>query len=808
MWGEALRTAAAWRPSLRVGIVAASAGLVAVMAVAVSVQVSDNLSRTAVNETIRNTEAVIRGFVDPMITGDLTSQTPAEQAQINDELQRLVASGRLLRVKVWSPAGQVVYSDLPALRGRQFPVADDLQAALGGAPSAEFSAGDDVENVFEHGLADTLLSIYLPIHGTSADGISADGTPLGVYEVYEDAAPIVSAVNTTRADVLIIVGGTGLALLAVLFLGFAGSSRLLARRNALLRSSDSRFRSLAQNSTDVNMVVDGEGAIRFESSAVERVLGYPADSRVGQPAFGRVHDDDLASANRLLGEVIRKPGNEATAEVRQLHADGRYRWTEVQLKNLIDDPAVGGVVVNFRDVTQRRQLEEELRHQAFHDSLTGLANRALFIDRLEHAMARKRGFALPLAVLFVDLDDFKTINDGLGHGEGDAVLVAVARRLQEVLRSGDTIARMGGDEFAVLVEDAVDADAPNDVAQRILDALQAPFGRGRNDLFVRASIGMTAWHSTNETAEDLIRNADIAMYTAKSAGKNRIETYEPQMHAAAMARLALRGDVERAWERSEFFVVYQPIVRIADGVSTGVEALVRWQHPERGTVNPTEFIPLAEETGLIVKLGRWVLETACRQVRTWDRRAGMPRELGVNVNVSARQLDEPGFVADVAAILRATRLPAGRLTLEFTENLLLRDTDRTIQTLVQLKSLGVRLAIDDFGTGYSSLSYLRRLPVDEIKIDRSFVAAIGDGNQIAVVRSIVELAETLRLEIVAEGIETDAQRAALRRLDATLGQGFLFYAPLTAADLPRALRRPAASSAARAAHPQAHARVA
>jgi len=769
-----VRKAAAWRPSLRVGIVAVSAVLVVGMAVAVSITVSDRLAQAAEDEATRNTQAVIQGLVDPMVGGSLTGQTPQQQAEINGELEHLVASGRLLRIKVWDPRGTIIFS---ALRGRNFGTAGDLEEALDGEPSAEFTDGkDDPENVFERGLAPEMLSIYIPLNGTA-------GEPIGVYEIYEDAAPILSAIDATRMDVLLIVGAGGAALLLVLFLGFAGASKLLGRQNRLLRGSERRLRSLAQNSTDVNMVVDREQTITFESSAVEHVLGHASDSRVGEPAFAEVHPDDRVSVDRLFAEVVRSPGAEATAELRQRHADGSYRWTEVVLKNLLDDPAVDGVVVNYRDVTRRRELEEELRHQAFHDSLTGLANRALFVDRLQHAMSRKRGFALPLAVLFIDLDDFKTINDSLGHGEGDAVIVAVARRLQDVLRSGDTIARMGGDEFAVLVEDAVDGDAPLDVAARIRDALQAPFGRGRNDLFVRASVGLTAWHSTEETADDLIRNADIAMYTAKANGKNRVEVYEPEMHAAAMARLALRGDLERAMERDEFFVLYQPIVGLTDGTPVGVEALMRWRHPERGVVSPSEFVPLAEETGLIVELGRWVLEQACRQGRAWSRgrQAGA---LSVNVNVSARQLDEPGFVNDVATILRATRMPAARLTLEFTESLLLRDVEGTIQTLRALKRLGVRLAIDDFGTGYSSLSYLRRLPVDEIKIDQSFVAGMAtqDG-ELAVVRSIVELAETLRLGIVAEGIETPEQWLALRKLGADRGQGFYFAPPLSADEI-------------------------
>src|SRR3954453_7225703 len=774
--------AAGWRPSLRVGIVAVCALIVAGMAFAVSVSVSDNLSHASINETIRNTRAVVTGLMDPLVGSELTGKTEAEQAAINGELQKLVGSGQILRIKVWSPTGQVIYSDLPALRGRQFPVADDLEEALDGQTSAEVSKGEDEENVFEQGMADNLLSIYLPINGTASE-------PVGVYEIYEDAAPILAEIGTTRTDALVIVGGYGVALLIVLFIGFAGTSRVLARQNRQISQSERRFRSLARNSTDVNMVVNAQGVVTFESSAVARVLGHTDGGRVGQPAFERVHDDERPAVERLFADVIKTPGAEATSEVRQRHADGSYRWTEVQLTNLLDDPAVEGVVINYRDVTHRRELEEELRHQAFHDSLTGLANRALFMDRLQHAMARKRGFALPLAVLFVDLDDFKTINHSRGHTEGDQVLVAVARRLQDALRTGDTIARMGGDEFAVLVEDAVDRDAPTDVAERILGALQAPFGRGRNDLFVRASVGLTAWHSNDETADDLIRNADIAMYTAKAGGKNRVEVYQPEMHAAAMARLALRGDIERAMERSEFFVVYQPIVRMGDGVISGVEALVRWQPPTRGVVNPTEFIGLSEETGLIVELGRWVLDQACTQARVWDRRPGMSHDLGVNVNVSARQLDERGFVDEVAQILRRTRLPASRLTLEFTENLLLRDTERTVDALRALKKLGVRLAIDDFGTGYSSLSYLRRLPIDEIKIDRSFVAgvAVEDG-ELAVVRSIIELAETLKLGIVAEGIETDAQWSAMRRLDAAKAQGFLFAPPVAADEVPRLAR--------------------
>jgi diguanylate cyclase (GGDEF)-like protein/PAS domain S-box-containing protein len=771
------REALSWRPSLRAGILAVSALLVLGMAVMVSVSVTASLQKSASEEAIRSTEAVISAFVDPLLgPGDLAERTPEQQDAINSQLGKLVDSGRLLRIKIWSPTGEIVYSDLAALRGRSFPVEDDMQEALDGEPAVEFTTGNAAENEFEHGLAPNLLSIYLPIHGTASDGT------VGVYEIYEDAAPIDAAVEATRTNVLLIVAAYGLLLLLVLFLGFASASRLLSRQNQKLTTSERRFRSLVQNSTDVNMIVNREGKIAYESTAVEQVLGYRADRRVGQDAFAEVVPDDKQAVVHLLSEVLRSPTAEASTEVRMHHADGSTRWIEVAMRNLCDDPAVAGVVVNYRDVTPRRSLEDELRHQAFHDSLTGLANRALFLDRLQHAMSRKRGFGRPLAVMFVDLDDFKTVNDSLGHSEGDELLVAVAQRLQDALRSSDTIARMGGDEFAILIDDAVDGDAPLEVAQRLLDKLDAPFGHTKKDLFVRASIGVTVRTSVDETPEDMLRNADIAMYTAKSNGKNRVEAYQPEMHAAATARLALRGDLERAMERDEFFLVYQPIVCLDSSRATAVEALLRWRHSERGIVNPTDFVPLAEETGLIVKLGKWVLEQACRQARAWDDE-GLP-PLTINVNVSARQLQETDFIDQVRRILKDTQLPANRVTLEFTESLLLRDTDLTISTLHALKALGVRLAIDDFGTGYSSLSYLRRLPIDELKIDGSFIAGVSsEPDQIAVVRSIVELAETLHLETVAEGIEGKAQLEALRGLSAQMGQGFLFAKPLEASQV-------------------------
>jgi diguanylate cyclase (GGDEF)-like protein/PAS domain S-box-containing protein len=780
------------RPGLRAGVLAISALLVVGTAVAVSLTVSSHLSEAAVHEAARTTEAVVLGDLDSAVTPIAMADPDSPLgAAINAKLARLVAAGQLLRIKVWAPDGRVVFSDLPALRGTRFEVDEDLGAALAGTVSTGFSDGTDGENVFEQGLAPRLLSIYIPIR------IAGSSAVLGAYEIYEDAAPIEADIATTRGDVLLIVGLMALTLLILLYAAFSSASRRLGRQNrrlraqaqtekalvAGLRRSEERFRSLVRNSDDVNMIVGPDGLITYESAAVERVLGYRPDERVGTSGLQMIHPDDRERLEQLFFGLVEAPGAQISAEVRAQHADGTWRLIEAMGKNLLDDPSVGGVVVNYRDITTRRHLEDELRHQAFHDSLTGLANRALFADRLEHALSRTRRTRARLAVLFLDLDDFKTVNDSLGHGEGDQLLIAVAARLREAIRSGDTIARMGGDEFAVLVEDATEAETPMELAQRLLTTLQTPFDRAGKELFVSASIGVAISSSSRETPEELLRNADASMYMAKSRGKNRIEVFEPSMHAAALQRLALKGDLERALARDEFEVLYQPIVRLATREVVGVEALVRWRHPERGLVLPAEFIAVAEETGLIIPLGRWVLDAACAQAVRWSvERPGLP--LSMNVNVSGRQVAEPGFVANVASALDASGLAPASLVLEFTEGVLMRDTDATTTTLAQLKRLGVGLAIDDFGTGFSSLSYLRRFPIDVLKIDGSFIASLAAGaDQRAVVKAILRLGETLRLSTVAEGIEDAAQLAELRALGATLGQGYYFARALTAGEI-------------------------
>jgi diguanylate cyclase (GGDEF)-like protein/PAS domain S-box-containing protein len=781
--------------------------VIVVGAVAVSMTVSDHLAEAAIGEARRTTESVVRGFVDPMIAASgLESADGPEANAINAQLARLISPDGLLRIKIWSPDGTVIYSDLPALRGRSFEIDDDLAEALEGEPETEFSTLNAEENVFERGIAERVLEIYLPITDPTT------GKVVGAYEIYEDAAPIEGHIAATRRDVLLIAGAMALVLLGLLFAAFSGAARLLSTQNRQLREqalterllitdlrrSEERFRSLVQSSADVNMVVRVDGQITYESAAVERVLGYRAEERVGKSFTDVLHPDDRAFAENLLVDVVRTARAQLSGELRAQHADGSWRIVETVLTNLLDDAAVGGVVINYRDITVRKALEEQLRHQAFHDALTGLPNRALFADRLGHALSRARRSPQHVAVLFVDLDDFKTVNDSLGHGEGDQLLVAVAQRLQASVRPGDTIARMGGDEFAVLVEDQTDAEAPIQVGHRLMESLRAPFERGGKELFVHASVGVAVSVSKDQEADELLRDADLSMYMAKANGKNRLEVFQPSMHTAALARLALKGDLERAMERDEFTVLYQPIMRLGSGRISGVEALLRWQHPRRGVVGPVEFIPLAEETGLIVPLGRWVLEQACRQALIWDALGDV--RVTMSVNVSGRQVQEPDFVDSVAAVLSATGLEPERLTLEFTESVLMHDAAMAADKLTELKRLGVRLAIDDFGTGYSSLSYLRRFPMDILKLDGSFVAGMASGSeQAALVRSILKLGETLHLETVAEGIEEPAQLSKLQALGADLGQGYYFARPLQADAVSALLAIPQSPPAAAAA---------
>jgi diguanylate cyclase (GGDEF)-like protein/PAS domain S-box-containing protein len=758
-------------PSMEIVVLGLAAGLVLVTAIAISANVATHLEETATNEAATTVQAVVHAYVDPLLSADLFGSPDAQTvASVNHQLELLVGSGQIKRIKIWSPDGTVLFSDLPALRGQKFDVEEDLAEALHGEIHADVSTADAQENVFEHGLAPQLLEIYLPI----ANG----GKFVGAYEIYQDATQLENAIAATRRDVFLISGGIGLVLLLALYASFRGSNRLLRQLAGRLRGSEARFRSLVQNSSDLIILLDGEGEVTYVSPAIGQILGLAGGDWTGRHLADLVHADDAALLRALIERLTSAGSPTADGELRLPHVDGRWRWVEVVGTNQLADADVGAIVLNCRDVSERRTLEDQLRHQAFQDPLTNLANRALLADRIEHELQSRRLAADGvLAVLLLDLDDFKTVNDSLGHTAGDGLLVAFADRLRATLRAGDTAARTGGDEFAILLRGRDRAEIET-IAERVMSATRDQIAVGEHRLSFSASMGIAFAEGAVPSAEEILRSADVAMHLAKAGGKGVKVVYVPSMHAAAVRRLRMRADLEQALAATQLSLRYQPIVALATSEPIGVEALLRWDHPA-GMVMPADFIPLAEETELIVPIGRWVLEEACHQTVAFD--AIDPRGgLRVSVNVSPVQLRRPEFVAEVQDALRSSGLAPSRLTLEITESVLLDNADDAIAMMRKLRELGVRLAIDDFGTGYSSLSYLRDLPVDVLKIDRAFIAVLDqDSDAPEVVRSIIHLAGTLGMTTVAEGIERPEQVARLRSLGAEFGQGFLFARPLT-----------------------------
>jgi diguanylate cyclase (GGDEF)-like protein/PAS domain S-box-containing protein len=543
------------------------------------------------------------------------------------------------------------------------------------------------------------------------------------------------------------------------------------------RKSEDYFRTLVQNAADVILIVEEDNVVRYASPSAESVFGE--QTVVGIPLDVLLDVDDRDRGHGVV-ELMRRraltaeTADEAYVERVVRRPDGQVVHVEASSRDLTDDVTVEGVVVTLRDVTDRHRLERQLTHHAFHDPLTGVANRLLFQEQVKVAVARAGQHGGLVGVLFVDIDDFKIVNDTMGHHAGDQLLIAVAERLKAVLRLPDSVARLGGDEFAALVEDTSDPADVEAVATEISAALSEPFFVG--DVLVSgvASIGVaTTADAVDE--QDLLRQADLALYVAKGSGKGQWRRYQSDLHTAILKRMQVRTELDQAIKDGAFEVRYQPIVQLAAGRTVGFEALVRWVHPQSGLIQPSDFIDIAEESGLIVPLGDWIMQTAITAAAAW----GDP-DSHVSVNVSVRQFRTPGFVDRVRRHLAEAGLPPSRLMVEITESLLLPDEEQVWGDLDALRAIGAKIAIDDFGTGYSSLSYLRRVPIDVVKIDRSFVTTIASSEQDReLVGGIISLAATLKLDVIAEGIETNAERDLLVELGCPMGQGYLFSPPLT-----------------------------
>jgi diguanylate cyclase (GGDEF)-like protein/PAS domain S-box-containing protein len=669
----------------------------------------------------------------------LNQAAAEERTEINSEL---------LELRTIGAASQDV-ANLTASVGAFYAAVDVVDAKL--------QAGDRV------GADLAAKSLMAPAASalTVVDGV--------VLNKFGDASQ--KASSKARFGVLGLLLGTVVTVVGLLVLG----SR---RRRRGLDAASAHFESLVRSSSDVIVVTSGEGGgLIYASPSLEETLGY---STAGLVWSERIHPDDLPVVRAAIEAIRSTPDHSARVEFRIVHDDGRWLVMDSTVTNKLTDSGLGGFVWNARDISDRKALEDQLLRQALEDPLTGLANRVVLRDRLSRALARTARHNRAVGVLLFDLDGFKEINDAVGHAAGDEVLVEVAARMSGCIRSVDTVARLGGDEFAMVIDDLSDNVIVDELIGRVLAVLQEPVTAGGRQFRISASVGKVMCLG-NQDPEEALRHADIAMYAAKAAGKAQVVTFEPVMAEQVRERLALAHDLEEAAAAGQLIVHYQPTVDLSTGEITGAEALVRWNHPTRGYLAPLTFIPLAEETGAIVSIGRWVLNAVCRQAVLWQHDPAMAVVQSVSVNVSGVQLLDPNIVNDVRDALQAAGLAPERLTLEITESVLTQDTEAVLIQLTALKALGVSLAIDDFGTGYSSLSYLRRFPIDILKIDKSFIDSVADRGS-ALVKAIVNMGDSLHMTTVAEGIEHATQAAVLHELGCDIGQGYLFARPVSAED--------------------------
>jgi diguanylate cyclase (GGDEF)-like protein/PAS domain S-box-containing protein len=644
-----------------------------------------------------------------------------------------------------------------------------------------------------------------------------DGARLFFWQVIGNAAALsaafAAAFGVRFAGVEISVAAGAVAcLLATALRAKLSAGRVAATAEAPQQhkvSEGDRFRSAFDYAAIGMALVSTEGRWLQVNRSLCQILGYAEDELLLTDFLSVTHPDDLPTALSNIGQLLKGKVQASQMEKRYIHKSGHEVWVHWSV-SLVRDQYSKSVhlIFQIQDITDRKLAEQQLHHDAFHDALTGLPNRALFMDHLKLAIARsRRAASTRFAVLYLDLDRFKVINDSLGHTIGDQLLVGIADRLKKNLRPGDTVARLGGDEFTVLIEDITDEGESIQVAERVQKELSIPFNLSGREVFTTVSMGIAPSATGYERAEDILRDADTAMYRAKSLGKARYEIFDKAMHARAINLLQMETDMRRALEREEFVLHYQPIVALENFRLRGFEALVRWQHPERGFISPMDFIPVAEETGMIVPLGEWVMREACRQMHAWQMMFPLEHPLFITVNLSSKQFSQNALISTFAMILQETKVKPQSVKLEITESVVMENIETATEMLRQLRSLGVQLAIDDFGTGYSSLSYLHRFPIDTLKIDRSFVTRMSENNEnTEIVRTIVVLAQNLGMDVVAEGVETNEQLVLLQKLGCENGQGYFFSKPVNADGAEKIIAETygALTSPARAFNPQAN----
>ncbi|HVY07821.1 MAG TPA: EAL domain-containing protein [Burkholderiales bacterium] len=549
------------------------------------------------------------------------------------------------------------------------------------------------------------------------------------------------------------------------------------RKPAPADDGEARFRALVQNSFDIITIHDANGKTLYESPAASRILGYPTGALIGKTPFETVHPKDVSRAREAFGKVLQSQQPAAPVVLRFRRADGSWIHLEVLGNNLLNHPGIRGVVLTSRDVTERKRAEDRVHYLANYDVLTGLPNRFLMQDRLSQVIAHAHRNKLRVALMHIDLDRFKVVNETLGHYVGDALLKRAAERVRKATHEGNTVGRVGGDEFTIVFPNVTSLQTLSATAEAILDDLAKPFESDDQELFLSASIGVSLYPEDASSVDELIKHADAAMSRAKHFGRNNFQFYTANMNVEVQDRMQIEAGLRTAIQRDEFSLVFQPKIDLATRRIFGAEALLRWKNPKLGMIAPSRFVPVAEEAGLVGQIGEWVLHAACRQIREWQD-AG--HSLQVAVNVSARQFQEYDLAELVMEIMRDTGIQARNLEIELTESAVMDDAESSIITLERLAALGVQIAIDDFGTGYSSLSYLKRLPLDVLKIDQTFVRDISsDPNDAAIVRAIITLARALGIKVIAEGVENEAQLAFLNAYGCQYAQGFLFGRPLT-----------------------------